>query len=122
MIEHLVDNVIATLLGSISGLKVVVGMQDNLPALETPYCVVYSSVQSVQGRIPIYELLTTVEYESISGQDMVSDVDTAITAIDAALLTPPAELLMYPLRTQQDIGDRRRNVREFKVFVIPGLS
>ncbi len=122
MIENLVDKAIAGLLSPITGLKVVVGMQDNEPALTAPFCVVYSNVQSVQAKTPIYELLTVVEYESISGADAVQDVDTMVSAIDQALMSAPAELKIYPLRTQQEVGDRRRTVREYRVFAALELT
>jgi hypothetical protein len=120
MIENLVDSAVATMLSTIPGLVVVVGMQDNDPALVTPYCAVYSNVQNVEAKTPIFELLTTIEYVSISGQDTVTDVESVMTSIDSAMLTPPVTLKVWPLRTQQDVGDRRRNIREYKVFASLG--
>jgi hypothetical protein len=134
VIEALVDKAIASLLSTIPGLNVVVGMEDNSPNLTAPDCVVFSSVQKADGRTPIYELLTTIEYVSISGPDEVADVETTVTAIDRLLTTPPTGSLLTSLaatcaalgltgcewdrisRTQQDVGDRRRNIRELQVF------
>lgn len=124
MIENLVDTAIASLLSTISGLKVVVGMEDNEPALTTPYCVVYSVVQTTEGTVVIYELLTVIEYNSISGQNEVADVETTMSAIDALLNSHPAlsdtglQFIGWQGidRTQQNVGDRRRNLRELKVI------
>jgi hypothetical protein len=131
VIENLVDKAIATLLGTIPGLVVVAGMQDNDPPLAAPYCAVYSVVQATVGRSAIYELLTTVEYVSISGVSEAADVAAAMTAIDTALTsTPPSGVMTAALaagfvygpawhgfqKSQQDVGDRRRTLRELKVF------
>lgn len=130
MIEHYVDAAIASLLAQIPGLSVVVGMEDNDPPLKTPYCVVYSAVESAQGRHAIYELLTRIEYESISGLDTVTAGDQILTAIDRALTIEPEPDVLAMVtttglsylawesigKTLQDVGDRRRNVREIKVF------
>lgn len=130
MIEHYVDSAIASLLAQIPGLNVVIGMEDNDPPLEAPYCVVYSAVEAATGRHSIYELLTRIEYESISGQDTVTADQTVLTAIDKALTIEPTPEVMALVtttglsylaweaigKTLQDVGDRRRNVRELKVF------
>jgi hypothetical protein len=118
VIENLVDTAIASLFSTIAGLKVVVGIQDNEPALTTPYCAVYSTVQGFVGRNPIYELLTTIEYVSISGQDEAADVETVMSEIDTILSTSSLPTVLWESisRTQQDVGDRRRNVRELKTF------
>jgi hypothetical protein len=129
MIDHTVDQAIASLLATISGLKVVVGMADNYPVLETPYLAVYSQIQGFSGRIPIYELLTTIEYQTISGQDMVSDVENVMSQIDA-LIGPGGDRSATPGvntaglrylawesidRGIQEPGDRRKNIRELLV-------
>jgi hypothetical protein len=130
MIELLVDKAIASLLATIDGLHVFVGFEDNEPVLETPYCVVHSVVQNADGRNPIYELVTTIEYTSISGQNGVAGVETTMTAIDTLLTTQPTSDMLAALitaglgylgwqnipKTQQDVGDRRHNIRELKVF------
>jgi len=128
MIENAVDQAIVSLLKRISGLVVLAGMQDNEPPLQTAWCAVYSHIERFQGRVPIYELLTTIEYQSISGQDPVSSVQNVMGQIDALLLTQPSDLTGLAVapfvflgwesipRTQQDVGDRRKNIRELSVF------
>jgi hypothetical protein len=132
MIDNLVDSTIALLLSaSIPGLTAVAGMQDNDPPLKAPYCAVYSQVQATVGRVPIYELLTTIEYVSVSGLDEKADVSGAMTAIDTALNSVPPQAVIdaalaagfvygpawqHVQKTNQEVGDRRRNVRELKVF------
>jgi hypothetical protein len=49
MIDRLVDQAIASLLGTISGLKVFVGAEDIEPPLQTPFCAVHSEVISAAG-------------------------------------------------------------------------
>jgi len=129
MIDHIVDLAIASLLATIPGLKVVVGMGDNYPILETPYLAVYSQIQGFSGRTPIYHLLTTIEYQTISGQDMVSDVETVMSQVDA-LIGPGGDHSATPGvstvglrylgwesidRGLQEPGDRRKNIRELLV-------
>ena len=118
MIENLVDTAIAALLATISGLKVVAGLQDNEPNLTTPYCAVYSNVVGYVGRNPLYELTTVIEYVSISGQDEAASVEATMTAIDTILNTSSLPTVLWEAisRTQQEVGDRRRNIRELKVF------
>lgn len=130
MIESLVDNAIAALLRTISGLKAVAGMSDNTPELTTPFCVVYSNVQGFVGKTPVYELLTTIEYETIPGPDSVASVAAVMSSIDSILNTQPTSAVLAGLplsgltylgwesiqRTQQEPGERRKNVRELKVF------
>jgi hypothetical protein len=129
MIDRTVDQAIASLLATIPGIKVVAGMEDNYPVLETPYLVVYSQIQSFSGRTPIYQLLTTIEYQTISGQDMVADVATVMSQVDALIgpggdhsATPGVNTagLRYLAwesidRGLQDVGDRRKNIRELLV-------
>lgn len=127
MIDRLVDQAIASLLEQIPGLKVSVGMEDNYPVLETPYCVVYSNITRFTGRKPIYELITLIEYVTISGQDLAANVENILSQIDR-LISPGADysgtvtttglrsLLWESInRSQQEIGDRRRNTRELLV-------
>lgn len=132
MIDNLVDKTIALLLSTaIPGLTALAGMQDNDPPLAAPYCAVYSQVQGSVGRVPIYELLTTIEYVSISGVSEKADVSAIMTAIDTALSSVPAQSVIdaalaagfvygpawqHVQKTNQEVGDRRRNVRELKVF------
>jgi hypothetical protein len=129
MIDRTVDQAIASLLATIPGLKVVVGMEDNYPALETPYLAVYSQIQGFSGRTPIYQLLTTIEYQTVSGQDMVANVETVMGQIDA-LIGPGGDRSTMPGintaglrflawesidRGLQEPGDRRKNIRELLV-------
>jgi hypothetical protein len=127
-IDKLVDQAIANALaGSISGLKVLIGMQDMEPVLETPYCAVFSVLNRFTGRTPIYELMTTIEYVSISGQDTVAEVSSAMTSIDTLISTgadlsgfnfaPGLRYLAWESinRSQQEVGDRRKNIRELLV-------
>lgn len=130
MIEALVDKAIASLLSTIQGLKVVVGMGDPFPLLKTPFCVVFSNVISFEGRTPIYSLQTTIEYETISGANTVASVQNVMSSIDTVIGTQPSALVLAGLqtagltylswqaisKTQQDPGDRRKNVRELQVF------
>jgi hypothetical protein len=130
MIDHTVDQAIASLLATIPGLVVVVGAEDNYPVLQTPYLVVYSQIQGFSGRTPIYRLLTTIEYQTISGQDMVSDVENVMSQVDA-LIGPGGDHSATPGvnaaglrylswesidRGLQDVGDRRKNIRELLVY------
>lgn len=133
MIENQVDKAFASLLSTIDGLTVVAGMEDN-EGLTTPYCVVYSNVQDTLGKNAIYKLLTVIEYVSISGPNAVADVASAMTAIDAVLTTQATGALLTAQRatlaalglvdcqwehipkTQQEVGDRRRNLRELIVY------
>jgi hypothetical protein len=132
MIENAVDKTIALLLStSIPGLTALAGMQDNDPPLAAPYCAVFSQVQGTVGRVPIYELLTTIEYVSVSGVSESADVAGVMTAIDLALTSAPPPAVedaalaagfvygpawQHVQKTNQEVGDRRRNVRELKVF------
>jgi hypothetical protein len=130
MIENLVDKAIAALLATISGLNVVIGMEDPYPNLQAPFCVVHSVVDSFDGKTPVYKLLTTIEYESIPGPDSVANVVSVMSSIDTVLSTQPsgAVLATLPLsgmtylawkainKTQQEAADRRKNVRELQVF------
>ena len=128
MIENAVDQAIVSLLKRVPGLVVLAGMQDNEPPLTTPYCAVYSNIQRFQGRIPVYELLTTIEYQSVSGQDPIVSVQNIMSQIDNLLSNQPSDLtglVTAPFaylgwesipRTQQEVGDRRKNVRELQVF------
>jgi hypothetical protein len=125
-IDRTVDQAIASLLATVPGLVVVVGAEDNYPVLQTPYLVVYSQIQGFSGRVPIYRLLTTIEYQTISGQDMVTDVETVMGQIDV-LIGPGGDHSSMPGvnaaglrylgwesidRGLQDVGDRRKNIRE----------
>lgn len=133
MIENLVDTAIAALLKTISGLNVVIGMRDVTPELDTPFCVVWSRVEGFEGKTPVYNLLTTIEYETTPGpdsSDTVAAVVSVMSNIDSVLNTQPtpAVLATLPLaglnylawkavsRTQQEPGDRRINLRELQVF------
>lgn len=129
MIDRLVDKAVASLLGTIAGLKVLVGAEDIEPALETPFCVVHSDIQAITGREPIYSLVTRIEYNSIAGQDPIGSTDPVMTAIDS-LIGPggnysakpgvSAAGLLYLAwesipRSSQEFGDRRKNIRELSV-------
>lgn len=129
MIDRLVDQAIASLLERIPGLNVLVGVEDNYPVLQTPYCVVYSNINRFSGRKPIYELTTMIEYVTISGQDLAANVENVLTQIDQ-LISPGADysgtvtttglrsLLWEGInRSQQEVGDRRKNIRELLVRV-----
>ena len=133
MIDRTVDKAIASFLGTIPGLSVVVGAEDNYPVLETPYLVIYSNINGFTGRIPIYELLTTIEYQSISGQDLVANVENIMSQVDA-LIGPGGDHSATPgvntsglsylawesiSRGVQDVGDRRKNIRELLVRAQP---
>ena len=129
MIDRTVDKAIASFLGTIPGVLVVVGAEDNYPPLQTPYLVVYSNIQGFSGRIPIYELLTTIEYQSISGQDLIANVENIMSQIDvligpggnysklAGVTTIGLTYLAWESisRGVQDVGDRRKNIRELLV-------
>jgi hypothetical protein len=129
MIDHTVDQAIASLLATIPGLVIVVGMEDNYPVLQTPYLVIYSQIQGFSGRAPIYRLLTTIEYQTISGQDMVANVENVMAQVDALIgpggdhsATPGVNTvgLRYLAwesidRGMQEVGDRRKNIRELLV-------
>ena len=130
MIENAVDQAIVSLLQTIPGLDVLAGMQDNEPPLQTAYCAVHSNIQRFQGRTPVYELLTTIEYQSISGQDPVTQIENIMSQIDQVIATQPSNTVLAGLdtapflflgwesipRSEQNVGDRRKNVRELQVF------
>jgi|SRR5215475_2367686 len=128
MIENAVDQAIVSLLKRVSGLVVLAGMQDNEPPLITPYCAVHSQIQRFAGRTPIYELLATIEYQSVSGQDAIANVESVMSSIDDLISVQPTDttgLATAPFaflgwesipRTEQDVGDRRKNIRELQVF------
>jgi hypothetical protein len=131
MVEYLVDQAISALISaSVPGLTALAGLQDD-EGVSTPYCAVYSRVEAVEGRTAVFQLLTTVELVSISGQDPVAYVNATMTAIDRALTTQPSPLVLASLplsnfaygptwehipRTANEVGDRRRNVRELQVY------
>ena len=127
-IDKLVDQALANMLaGLITGLKVLIGMQEIEPVLETPYCAVFSVLNRFTGRTPIYELMTTIEYVTISGQDTVANVAQIMAQIDTLLNTghdlsdfgfaPGLNYLAWESinRSQQEVGDRRKNIRELLV-------
>ena len=129
MIDRLVDKAIASLLGTIAGLKVLIGAEDIEPALTVPFCVVYSEITSMTGRKPIYAVLTRVEYNSVAGFDNMAQTEADMTAIDG-LISPGGDYSSNPAvsaaglvylaweaiaRTTQEWGDRRKNVRELLV-------
>jgi len=133
MIDRLVDKAVASLLSTISGLKVLVGAEDIEPALETPFCVVHSDIQSMTGRTPVYSLLTRIEYNSIAGQDSMASTDPVMTSIDS-LVGPGGDYSANPAvsaaglaylawesipRSSQEFGDRRKNIRELAVKAQP---
>jgi hypothetical protein len=131
MVEHLVDQAISALLAaSVPGLTALPGLQDD-EGVQTPFCAVYSRVEEVNGKTAVFMLLTTVELVSISGQDPVAYVNATMTAIDRALTTQPSPLVLATLplsnfsygptwehipRTQNEVGDRRRSIRELHVY------
>src|ERR1700745_2131875 len=129
MIDRLVDKAIASLLGTVSGLKVLIGAEDIEPALETPFCVVHSEITGFSGRKPIYNLVSHVEYNSIAGQDAMTQTDSTMPAIDArigpggdyshnpAVSAAGLSFLVWEsiARSSQEYGDRRKNVRKFTV-------
>ena len=133
MIDRLVDKAIASLLGTVSGLKVLVGAEDIEPALETPFCVVHSEITGFSGRKPIYNLVSHIEYNSIAGQDAIAQTDSIMTAIDAligpggdysanpAISTAGLSFLVWEsiARSSQEYGDRRKNIRELQVKAQP---
>ena len=129
MIDRFVDKAIASLLATIQGLKVLIGAEDIEPPLAVPFCVVYSDVEAMTGRKPIYHLLTRIEYNSIAGLDAMAQTEPAMTAIDN-LISPGGDYssnsavsaagLVYLAweaiaRSSQEFGDRRKNVRELLV-------
>ena len=129
MIDRLVDQAIASLLGTISGLKVFVGAEDIEPPLQTPFCAVHSEVTAMSGREPVYHLTSFIEYNSIAGQDEISTVDSTMAAIDS-LIGPGGDYSGNPgisatglkylawesiNRSSQEYGDRRKNIREVLV-------
>lgn len=127
MIERYIDTAIANLLRTISGLQVYEGLQDNEPPLETPYCAVFSNVTEVTGRLPVYSLLTVIEYVTVSGQDIAANVIGVMTQIDK-LIGPGADYTgTVPTpglngcrweaigRSEQQVGDRRKVIRELAV-------
>jgi hypothetical protein len=130
VIENLVDQAIVSLLQTLPGLNVVPGLSNDVPALTTPYAVVFSEVVNRDGRDPVFELKTTVKLETVSGQTEIADVQSWMTAIDSVLSTQPSDALMHSLvtqglkfigwdgipRTVQDVGERRQNIRELQVF------
>lgn len=128
MIENAVDQAIVSLLQRIPGLVVLAGMQDMEPPLTTPYCAVYSNIQRFQGRKPVYELLCTIEYQTISGQDPATSVENIMTQIDNLISVQPSDLTGLATapfaflgwesipRSEQNVGDRRKNIRELHVF------
>jgi len=137
MIDNDVDNAIASLLAAsltaIAGLTIVAGLQDNLPALQTPYLAVYSNIEKYEGRTHVFTLKTCVEYVSLSGVENKTTVHDTMSAVDATLGTPPTAPILALVvttglkylsweaveRSTQDIGDRRNNKREFIVFSEP---
>jgi hypothetical protein len=133
MIDRIVDQAIASLLATIQGLKVLVGAEDIEPALQAPFCVVYSEITGMSGRTPIYALVTRVEYNSIAGFDTMSQTEADMTAIDN-LIGPGGDYSTNPAvsaaglaflgweaisRSTQEFGDRRKNVRELAVKAQP---
>jgi hypothetical protein len=130
MIENLVDKVFVALLQTISGLSVYPGMGDNSPALQAPFCVVWSDIESYEGREPVFTLKTTIEYESIPGVDTVNNVESVMSSIDHVLSNQPSGGVISGLplsafnlfcweeiqSSKQEPGDRRKNIRELKVF------
>ena len=127
MIERYVDTAIANLLRTISGLQVYEGLQDNEPPLETPYCAVFSNVTEISGRLPVYGLLTTIEYVTVSGQDVATNVIDVMTQIDnligpgadysGTIQTPGLSGCRWQAigRSEQQVGDRRIIIRELTV-------
>ena len=137
MIDNLVDNALATLLRAsltgIAGLSVVTGIQDNMPDLETPYLVIYSDIEKAEANKPVFTLKTIIEYVTLSGIEGQATIQTTMTAVDAALSNTPlpaieAQVVTTGLRylawqaierSQENVGDRRKNVRELTVFAEP---
>jgi len=129
MIDRFVDKAIASLLATIHGLEVFVGAEDIEPALSAPFCVVYSEVTGMSGRSPVYNLITRIEYNSIAGFDAMVQTEPIMTQIDSLISlggdysTNPAvsaaglNYLAWEaiLRTAQEFGDRRKNIRELEV-------
>lgn len=130
-IDKLVDQAFVNALRAnvtIAGFQVLIGMQDMEPPLQTPYCAVFSVINRFSGRNPIYELTTTIEYVSISGQDSVANVAEIMAAIDTFLnlgtdlstgnFATGLRYLSWEsiTRSQQEVGDRRKNVRELVVY------
>ena len=127
MIERYVDTAIANLLRTISGLQVFEGLQDNEPPLGTPYCAVFSNVVEITGRLPVYALLTTIEYVTVSGQDTAQNVIAIMTQIDkligpganytGTIPTPGLNGCRWESigRSEQQVGDRRKVIRELAV-------
>jgi hypothetical protein len=133
MIDRLVDKAIASLLATIQGLKILVGAEDIEPALEVPFCVVYSEITAMTGRKPIYHLTTRLEYNSIAGLDAMAQTEPMMTSIDS-LISPGGDYSANPAvsaaglvylaweaigRSSQEWGDRRKNIRELLVKAQP---
>jgi hypothetical protein len=133
MIDRLVDKAIASLLKTIPGLQVHVGAEDIDPALEAPFCVVHSEITAMAGRKPIYSLTSRIEYNSIAGLDPMTQTEPAMTAIDN-LISPGGDYSHNQAvsaaglaflgweaigRSNQEWGDRRKNVRELAVKAQP---
>ena len=136
MIDNFVDIAVASLLqastsaSGVQGLTVIVGLEDNVPDLLTPYLVIYSNVISQDAKNPVYTLKTTIDLVTLSGVADEDFVANTMTIIDNVLDNQPSPAILAQVNTTglvhlswhdidkstQEVGDRRKDVRELKTF------
>ena len=134
MIDNNVDIAVASLLkastSGVQGLTVVVGIEDNMPDLVTPYICVYSSVVKEDGNTPVYTLNTKIDCVTLSDITPKAYVENLMSIVDNALDNPPSPAIQAQVittglaylgwhaidKSTQEVGDRRTDVRELQTF------
>ena len=134
MIDNFVDIAVASLLkastSGVQGLTVVVGIEDNMPDLVTPYICVYSSVVKEDGKTPVYTVNTKIECVTLSDVTPKAYVENLMTLVDNALDNQPVPAIQAQVittglaylswhcidKSSQEVGDRRTDVRELQTF------
>lgn len=87
MIEHLVDDAIASLVAQ-TGLNTLVGIESDVTDLACPFCVIYSDIKGHSGEKTIHHIETKIEYHSIPGNMGTDDIIADLTSIDQLLEHP----------------------------------